>query len=90
MLEELANIIQRSRLSKKQRKELSDENIALRPDQVGAWLFKQKKHPQGSVVEEVTLDSETGLYPADFDAVSEELYNASANIFNRIQKSSDK
>ncbi len=90
VLEELANIVQRSRLSRKQRKELSDENIALRPDQVGAWLFKQIKHPQGSAVEEVKLDSETGLYPADFDAVSEELYNDSANIFNRIQKSSDK
>ena len=90
VLEELANIVQRSSLSKKQRKELSDENIALRPDQVGAWLFKQKKHPQGSVVEEVELDSETGLYPADFDTVSEELYNDSANIFNRIQDSSDK
>ena len=87
VLEELANIVQRSSLSKKQRKELSDENIALRPDQVGAWLFKQKKHPQGSVVEEVELDSETGLYPTGFDAVSEELYNDSANIFNRIQDS---
>ena len=54
------------------------------------WLFKDKKSPQGSVVEEVELDSETGLYPADFDTVSEELYNDSANIFNRIQDSSDK
>ncbi len=90
VLEELANIVQRSRLSRKQHKELSDENIALRPDQVGAWLFKQKKYSQSSVVEEVKLDSEIGLYPADFDAVSEELYNDSANIFNRIQKSSDK
>ena len=90
VLEELANIVQRSSLSRKQRKELSDENIALRPDQVGAWLFKQKKHPQGSVVEEVELDSKTGLYPTGFDAVSEALYNDSANIFNRIQNSSDK
>ena len=90
VLEELANIVQRSSLSKKQPKELSDENIALCSDQVGAWLFKQKKHPQGSVVEEVKLDSESGLYPAGFDAVSEALYNDSANIFNRIQDSSDK
>ncbi len=90
VLEELGNIVQRSRLSKKQRKEQSDENIALRPDQVGAWLFKDKKSPQGSVIEEVGLDSKTGLYSADFDAVSEALYNDSANIFNRIQNSSDK
>ncbi len=88
-LEELGNIVQRSRLSKKQRKGLSGEDIALRPDQVGAWLFKEKRSLQGAVIEEVGLDSETGLYPADFDAVSEELYNDSANIFNRIQDSND-
>ena len=33
------------------------------------------------------LDEETGIYPTDYDAVSEALYNESANIFNRIQDS---
>ena len=36
-------------------------------------------------MEEVKLDNETGLYPTDYDAVSEALYNESASIFNRIQ-----
>ena len=38
-------------------------------------------------MEEVKLDEETGLYPTDYDAVSEALYNESVNIFNRIQDS---
>ena len=42
---------------------------------------------KGSVVEEVKLDEETGLYPTGYDAVSEALYNESVNIFNRIQDS---
>ena len=85
VLEELANIVQRSKLSEKRRKGDAGDAVALRPDQVGAWLFKRKLRPKGSVVEEVKLDEETGLYPADYDAVSEALYNESVNIFNRIQ-----
>ena len=85
VLEELANIVQRSKLPEKRRKGDTGSTVALRPDQVGAWLFKKKLRPKGSVVEEIKLDEETGLYPTDYDAVSEALYNESVNIFNRIQ-----
>ena len=85
VLEELANIVRRSRLPSGERKKLEHGDCALRPNQVGAWLFKKKNRPKGSVVEEVKLDDETGLYPTDYDEVSESLYNESVNIFNRIQ-----
>ena len=85
VLEELANIVRRFKLSTSDRKKTSGAKIALHPDQVGAWLFKQKKRPKGSVVEEVKMDDETGLYPTDYDAVSEELYNESVNIFRHTQ-----
>ena len=90
VLEELANIVQRSKLPEPRRKKIPQGNFALRSDQVGAWLFKQKLRPKGSVVEEVKLDAETGLYPTDYDAVSLALYNDSVGIFNRIQDSSTK
>ena len=85
VLEELANIVRRFKLSTPDRKKTSGAKIALHPDQVGAWLFKQKKRPKGSVVEEVRMDDETGLYPTDYDVVSEELYNESVNIFRHTQ-----
>lgn len=87
VLEELANIVQRSKLPKARRKEIPQGDFALRSDQVGAWLFKQKLRPKGAVVEEVKLDAETGLYPTDYDAVSAALYNESVSIFNRIEDS---
>ena len=92
VLEELANIVQRSKvqrskLPKARRKEIPQGDCALRSDQVGAWLFKPKSRPKGSVVEEVELDAETGLYPTDYDAVSAALYNESVSIFNRIEDS---
>ena len=83
VLEELANIVRRFALSAPDQKTTAGTKIALHPDQVGAWLFKQKKRPKGSVVQEIKLDDETGLYPTDYDIVSEELYNESVNIFSR-------
>ena len=90
VLEELANIVRRSALSTPDLKATAGNKIVLHPDQVGAWLFKQKKRPKGSVVQEVKLDDEAGLYPTDFDVVSEELYNESVNIFSRTQHENTK
>ena len=84
VLEELANIVRRSELPPA-RKKNGAADVALRPDQVGAWLFKPKSRPKGSIVEEVKLDEESGLYPTDYDSVSEALYNESVSIFNRLQ-----
>ena len=86
-LEQIGNLVQLSRLSKARRQDLESADYALEPDQVGAWLFKPSNRPKGSVVEEVTLDPETGLYPTGYGAVSEALYNESAVIHNRIQES---
>jgi hypothetical protein len=87
VLEELGNIVRRSELPEARRKEIPRGDFALHSDQVGAWLFKPKRRPKGSVVEEVKLDDEIGLYPTDYDAVSEALYNDSVRISNRIQDS---
>ena len=88
VLEELANVVRRSELGETHRKEIANGEDALRPDQVGAWLFKPKRRPKGSVVEELRPDDETGLYPTDYDPVSEALYNENVEIYNRIQNGS--
>ena len=88
VLEELANVVRRSELGEAHRKEIANGEDALRSDQVGAWLFKPKRRPQGSVVEELRPDDETGLYPTDYDPVSEALYNENVEIYNRIQDGS--
>ena len=87
VLEELGNIVRCSELPEGRRKKIPQGDFALRSDQVGAWLFKSKLRPKGSVVEEIKLDEETGLYPTDYDDVSLALYNDGARIFNRLQDS---
>ena len=88
ILEELANVVRRSELCEARRKEIANGEVFLNPDQVGAWLFKPKRRPRGSVVEEMKPDDETGLYPTDYDPVSEALYNENVEIYNRIQDGS--
>ncbi len=86
VLETLANIVRRSTLPKAEH----NGDVALRQEEVGAWLFRPKRRPKGSVVEEIKLDHETGLYPTDYGAVSEALYNENVSIFNQIQDANTK
>ena len=86
-LEQIGNLVRLADLPRTKRRGLEATDYALNPDDVGAWLFKPSNRPKGSVVEEIALDPETGLYPAGYDLVSEALYNEGAMIYNRIQES---
>ena len=83
VLEELANIVRRSELPEACQKEDADDNVALSPDQVGAWLFQPKSRPKGSVVKEIRLD-DSGLYPSGFNEVATALHNDWADVSSRI------
>ena len=82
VLEELANIVRLSELSKTKRKGIEGGDVALRPEQVGAWLFQPKNRPKGSVVKEIPLD-DSGLFPSGFDEVAVALHNNWAEISSR-------
>ena len=84
LLEELANIVRRSKLPEAKKIGSSGSEVALRPDQVGAWLFEPKGRPRGSMVKEIRLD-ESGLYPSGFDEVAMALHNEWADISSKIE-----
>lgn len=67
VLEKLANIVHKSELSS------SD---------VGTWLFEPKQHPKGSVIKEIPLDKDSGLFPSGFDDVAIKLHNEWAELSN--------
>ena len=83
VLEQIGNLVRLSTVPETRREDLAVADAALDPADVGAWLFKPSERPKGSVVEEVVLDAETGLYRTDYAGVSEALYNEGAAIFNR-------
>ena len=83
ILEELANVVQRSQLPPEELSTVSVSEAALTADQVGVWLFRPKTRPRGSEVVHVPL-GEAGLYDSGFDDVAIALSNDGANIFDRI------
>lgn len=82
ILEQIGNLVKASELPPDRRKEAK---VVLKPEDIGAWLFEREAESQGSVVKEVKIDPETGLYPTDFGSVSDALYNESAEIYNLLQ-----
>ena len=84
VLEALANLVRLSEVPKGRRKGIGGADLALTPDEVGAWLFKPGNRPRGSVVEEIPLDVESGTFPAGYGEITESLYNDWARISNRI------
>ncbi len=86
VLEALANLVRLSEVDESQRGEISGDDLALTPDQVGAWLFEQKRQPRGSVVKEIPLDIRRGTFPAGFSEITEQLYNDWAGIANRVRE----
>lgn len=90
LLEQIGNLVRLSSLSNKEQARLGGADVALDPNDVGAWFFRPLGRPKGSKVEEIKLDPETGLFPTDYDQVSEALYNEGAHIFNSQQQGSAK
>ncbi len=86
-VEQIGNLVRLSGLPEGGRAGIPGADVALTPGQVGVWLFTPKGRPKGSVVEEVMLDPDTGIFPTGYDEVSEALYNEGAETFNRLQES---
>ena len=87
VLETLANLVSLSEAPAAARAELADADLALSPEQVGAWLFQPHNRARGSEVREMTLDRDSGAFSSGFDRVADELHNQWADITNRRENS---
>ena len=87
LLDQFANLVRMSELKERQRKGLVGSDVALRPDQFGAWMFKPKQRPKGSVVEEIRIDPDAGGLLSDYSDTAEQLYGTWTEIGNRMTES---
>lgn len=86
ILEELANLVRLSELPNESREGIESPEVAIGPDQLGAWFFEPSDEAGGSVVREITLDEELATLPAGFGRVTQELYNRWVEISTRIDE----
>ena len=89
LLDQFANLVRMSGLEKSRREGLPGAKAALEPKRFGAWLFKPKKRPKGSVVEEIEIDPDAGGLLSDYGDTADELYGTWAEIGNRIADGAD-
>ena len=82
-LEQLGNLVRLGILTESERNKLGGSDYVIHSDEIGVWLFEHKQNLKGTYVRELSFDSETGLYPTDYHAVRDRLYNESADIFNQ-------
>lgn len=82
LLDQFANLVRLSDLPESKRKRLPGGSEALHPSQFGAWLFKPRNRPKGSIVEERKVDSDAGGLVADFTDTAEQLYNTWSEVGN--------
>lgn len=88
LIEELSNIVSRSKLRENSKNPTDTELVSLDPSMVGTWLFSpqtKEKKLIGSYVSEVEYD-EDGMYPAGFDDVAQTLHNDWVSIASKLDK----
>ncbi len=85
ILDQFANLVRMSELPASHRDGLYAADAALTPDQFGAWLFKTKKRPKGTVVEELSINPEEDGLARDYSSTAMDVYNVWAEIGNRLE-----
>ena len=86
ILEELANLLRLSELPVDRRNGIENPEIAISPEQLGTWFFDTDEKKGGSVVREITLEEESGSFPAGYGLVGDSLYNRWAEIVTLIEE----
>lgn len=82
-LEALGNVIVLDGIPEAERSGIPGNDSTIPQDDVGVWLFDQDADARGSRVREIGLDVESGMFPTQFEAVNEALYNDWATTFDR-------
>lgn len=88
LLKEIGNLIREGELGEQAGSPSGGEKLpsALRPEDVGIWLFRKDGSDSGSTVEEIPFDRTEGVEPRDYEDVAEALYNRSADLQNRLEE----
>ena len=85
LLQEIGNLMREGALSETAGESASRSEGALRPSDVGVWLF-HREGSESSTIREIPFDRTEGVQPADYENVAEQLYNRSAGLQDRLEE----
>ena len=84
-LQQIGNLIREGELAETEGEAAPPSEAALRPRDVGVWLFEKKQPGGGSTVREIPFDRIDGVQPSDYEDVAARLYNRSAELQDRLE-----
>ena len=84
LLDRITNMVGLSQLGSNQ-----DSDVSLPPDQLGVWLFQSPEEQNGTVVDRIEYDEESGTYPVGYGDIAVALYNEWAETMNSIEQQSE-
>ena len=89
LLKEIGNLMREGEIAERTGQPASESGLpsALRPSEVGVWLFRHGAEEQGSTIQEIPFDRSEGVEPAEYDDVAEALYNRAADLQNKLEES---
>ena len=89
LLKEIGNLMREGEIAVQTGKPAAESALssALRPSEVGVWLFRHGAEDQGSTIQEIPFDRSEGVEPAEYDDVAEALYNRAADLQNKLEES---
>ena len=90
LLQEIGNLMREGALSETAGETGSRSEGALRPGDIGVWLFHREGDAEGSTIREIPFDPVEGVGPADYEDVAERLYNRSADLQDRLEEAADR
>ena len=85
VLEALSNLVLASKLSEDEQSDVGLDGPALRPEDVGVWVFGAGESGGGSTVREIDLE-DVQLYSSSFDDVAAGTYNKWARIADLVER----
>ena len=90
-LKEIGNLMLEGELEEHTDNQVQDKaSDAIRPKDVGIWLFQNDASDDGSTIQEIKFDRVNGIEPSDYESISEGLYNRSADLQNRLEEVKNK
>ena len=89
LLKEIGNLMREGEIAERTGQPAAGSTLpsALRPSEVGVWLFRHGAEKQGSTIQEIPFDRSEGVEPAEYDDVAEALYNRAADLQNKMEES---
>lgn len=85
LLQAISNLMREGELRGEASEDERANSPVLRPEEVGAWLFRPGEGDSGSTVQELKFDAIAGISPPDYEDVDLALYNCSAKLQDQLQ-----